>query len=167
MLKRGFTLIELLIVVTVMTTLFSVGYANYRGYTRKQQFLGALRTLEGDIRLTQTMASSGSKASCVILKGYRFKIDTGMKSYFVIPVCEGADGIGVEAAAVKEVVLSDAVALMTVNGSVEDGILFFVLGRGTDLILDTPLEIILTQAGTAKIATMTVSAGGEISYVIE
>jgi prepilin-type N-terminal cleavage/methylation domain-containing protein len=160
---RGFTIIELLIVLLVMTILFSVGYANYRGYARRQRFMAVIRQLEGDIRMTQTLASSGTKPDgCSSLKGYRFEVNVNAISYSIIPVCEN-----LVADAVKTATLGDNITAVSTNDT-DNGILFYVLGRGTDIDLSVgePFVINITDDNSGTASAVSVGTNGEVTYVM-
>ncbi|MFV1917387.1 MAG: Tfp pilus assembly protein FimT/FimU [Patescibacteria group bacterium] len=104
---RGFTLIELLIVMATMALLFSFGFANYRGFARRQMVQSAARQIKADIRLAQTQALSGVKPTgCVGLNGYNFDPDLINQSYEIIPNCiSGSPG------AIKTVSLPSDIAM--------------------------------------------------------
>lgn len=155
----GFTLIELIIATFIITLLFTIGYANYRDYSRRQELLGNARLIESDLRTAQNMANSGVKptgVSCNALDGYRFKV-TGV-TYSIIPVCDT-----VEKTAVKTVNLGPRgiSEVAVVNGP---SIMFKTLGTGTDFDRTKQFVMTLTQKGTNKKASVTVLPSGEVSY---
>ncbi|KKR39915.1 MAG: Pilin assembly protein [Candidatus Woesebacteria bacterium GW2011_GWB1_40_101] len=61
MTKRGYTLIELLVAITILGIIFGAGYISFRDFSRRQALTAAVRTVSGDVRLTQEMALSGKK----------------------------------------------------------------------------------------------------------
>ncbi len=79
--EKGFTLIELLIVIMTLALLFGLGYANYRGFQRRQVLEGAVRTVRADLRLAQELALAGKKPDTTpnntcetsVLIGYTFR----------------------------------------------------------------------------------------------
>ncbi len=153
----GYTLIEILVGITIIALLFSLGYANYRDYARRQALIGAARKLKTDLRLAQEFALSGKKPSdCSVLDGYRFKIDTSpeAETYDIVAVCGGAE---------KDVDRNDnevgeGIDISTANPS---SILFKVLGQGTDLDVGGA-TITFTQEGTGEELSVTVNTNGEI-----
>ena len=46
--SKGYTLIEILVVISIMAILFTVGFAGYRDFSRRQVLLGAVNQIQGD-----------------------------------------------------------------------------------------------------------------------
>lgn len=63
---RAFSLVELLVVVTIMTTLLSIGVAYYTGFSQNATLDGAAKQLRANLRLAQAFALNGEKigATC-------------------------------------------------------------------------------------------------------
>lgn len=155
MIKRGFTIIELLVVLVVMSILFTFGYANYRGYSRRQQFISSLRKIEGAVRTAQSLATSGVKGSnCDRLNGYQFSIDKESNTYSIRSSC--VNNINTD---VSEVLDSN------INIANDMSVLFKVLGRGTDLA--GPQVVTLTHLQTGQTGIITISASGNVSYTVD
>jgi prepilin-type N-terminal cleavage/methylation domain-containing protein len=87
----GFTLIELLVVISVMVLIFGLGYANFRGFRRRQMVESAARQIRGDLRLAQEQALAGAKPAtdCPTLNGYNFYPRLAERRYEIVPNCEG------------------------------------------------------------------------------
>lgn len=157
----GFSLVELLVVIGIISVLFSLGFVNYRGFSRKQALVSVARQIEGDLRMAQQYALSGTKPDeTETLKGFRFKI-AGLV-YNIVPVYE--DGaLGTEGSSIKSEDLSGNISTISTTGGINQ-VMFKVLGQGTDLV--NPFSITLTQANTGDQIIITVSVGGEIKYGI-
>ena len=83
----GFTLIELMVVMLTMVLLFTLGYANYRQFQRRQILENYVRKVRGDLRLAQELALVGKKpAGCTTLFGYKF-IRAGEQKYELRAYC--------------------------------------------------------------------------------
>lgn len=63
---KAFSLVELLVVVTIMTTLLSIGVAYYTGFSQNATLDGAAKQLRANLRLAQAFALNGEKigATC-------------------------------------------------------------------------------------------------------
>jgi prepilin-type N-terminal cleavage/methylation domain-containing protein len=159
----GYTLIEILVALTVIGLLFSLGYANYRAFSQRQALLGAVKQLQGDLRLAQQMALSGQKPidpNCASpansLNGYNFTVLSG-DNYEIRASCTG----GAVALAGKDVTISSGITIASPFPS-PNPILFRVLGNGTNIPEGGNSVITLTQAGTNNTTTVTITSGGEI-----
>lgn len=156
--KNGYTLIEILVVLTIIGLLFSLGYVNFRDFSRRQALIGATSSVQGDLRLAQSNAISGQKPSdCGVsntLESYSFNItSTALPSEYKIEAnCGGAPVV------VKDVILSDISLSMPSTNPLK----FKILGQGTNLDGVTDWTLNLTQNVTGKTATVTVTSGGEI-----
>jgi hypothetical protein len=65
---------------------------------------------------------------------------------------------------------ADVESVSTTGGRQANSILFYVLGRGTDIKREDGINnfvITLTQVSTGKTGTVTISAGGEVSYSVQ
>lgn len=148
----GFTLIEVLVGLTIVGLIFAVGFVGFREFARRQALLGAVRRIEGDLRLAQQQALAGKKpVGCVVLDGYRFSASSE-NQYRIQAACSNGDfSIGKDS-----ILLSEGVKMNPLPSS----IMFKVLGLGTDLA--SSVEIRLEQSGTGNSQTVTVSPAGEI-----
>ena len=78
--KNGYTIIELLFAVSIMAVIFGVGFANLRGFQRRQLLENYVRQVKADLRLAQELALAGKKPSesandcdTANLSGYTFR----------------------------------------------------------------------------------------------
>lgn len=153
--KSGYTLIEILVGMTIIGLIFSIGYASYRDFARRQALEGSARRLEADLRLAQEQALTGKKPSSVAcsgegaLNGYDFYVNSAT-SYMIQANCVGGlvDIKTVQMA--EEIILASSPSRFT----------FKVLGKGTDLT--TPADVTLTQSATGDTYIINVSSEGEI-----
>ena len=81
--RRGFSLVELLVVASIMAILFSLSMAYYNQFNRSQILNQAVLELKNNLRLAQSMASTGEKPSsdlvpCDSLEGYRVTFVAGV-----------------------------------------------------------------------------------------
>jgi prepilin-type N-terminal cleavage/methylation domain-containing protein len=156
--ESAYTLIEILVVLSIIGILFAVGYANYRGFSRRQVLQGAIKTVQGDLRKTQQSAMSGIKPdsnncnSPETLNGYSFNVESLGTQYGIYAVCSGGN-----------VQLGSSIDLPSgITMSISSNpILFKVLGSGTD-IASSGTVVTLTQATTNNSLTITVGPGGDI-----
>jgi len=153
--EAGYTLIEILVGMTIISLIFSVGYASYRDFARRQALEGSARRLEADLRLAQEQALAGKKPSTIactggeLLIGYDFYAETAT-TYKIQANCSGG------LVDVKTVEIAEEITL----SSSPNRFTFKVLGRGTDL--STAADITLTQTATGNTFGITVSPEGEI-----
>ena len=151
---RGYTLIELLIVISIMGLIIVGGYAGFRDFSRRQALTGQARMVEADLRQAQQKALAGDKGGCSgVLAGYQFAVSGS--SYSVTPVCSVANGLA------KDVPLSAGYTLALAPPV--SGILFKVLGQGTNLAAGAVEQVIVTQTATGKQTKIRVTAAGEIT----
>lgn len=175
----GFTLIELLFVMGIMALLFSVGYANYRDYSRQKDLEKAITELKSDIRLVQQMALAGDKSShldcscatCKLNGNFVRRLDS--KRYQLGSSCVNAIGElwGREIKTVDYNTLARPVSI-TLNGfsptcagiNLLECLLFKTLGQGTniDILAGEPTNFRLTHDITGESIEVSISAGGEI-----
>jgi len=153
--KRGYTLIELLVGIIILSILFSVGYASFRKYSRRQVLVSFTRKVKGDLSLAREMSISGEKPdnnfcnSPNTLSGYNFRV-TPDESYVLEALCSGGT------VQIKEVDVQDDLSLV-----VSDNPIFFkVLSKGTNLSSD--IEVKITQESTGNIFSIYITKSGEI-----
>lgn len=156
--SKGYTLIEILVVITIMTTLFSFGYANFRDFSRRQSLQGAVKQVQGSLRKVQQSAISGVKPDDLkcndpqVLNGYDFKIESSQVEYSLHAKCSGGD------VQIGELVSlpSGITASMPTNP-----IVFKVLGSGTNIVGSDNI-ITLTQTVSGMTSTISIGPGGDI-----
>jgi prepilin-type N-terminal cleavage/methylation domain-containing protein len=151
--KRGFSLIELLVVISIIATVFGVGYANLRGSQRRQHLNSAVVQVEADLRLAQEMALAGKKTSgCTTnLDGHIFAVDEGTDTYSVTPDCGGG-------AQVKSASLPGGIQIE--SSAAGDDFRFNALGRGVD---EDGVTITLSFPGSGVASqTIQISTAGEV-----
>jgi prepilin-type N-terminal cleavage/methylation domain-containing protein len=134
----GFTLIELLFSVSIMAIIFSVSFANLRGFQQRQHLDSAVKQIKADLRLTQEMALAGRKPTepplnqCIAvdsnLVGYQFVRDSGSQ-YHMAAVCTADPNPPVSVTVKTPNPLPTGVDFLLFGGNT---ILFYAVGRGTD-----------------------------------
>jgi len=161
--STGFTLIELLFSISIMAIIFSVSYANLRGFQQRQRLDNAVKQVKSDLRLAQEMALAGRKPTeppgnpCTAvdsdLVGYQFhRIDDD--EYEIGAICTEDTGILVVVKGPEA--LPTGVDLLNFTGS---NILFHALGRGTDRDPNVTLRL---QTETLNEKTVIVTKTGDI-----
>lgn len=152
--RRGYTLIELLVVISIISTVFAVGFVSFRDFSRRQQVIAVARNLKSDLRNAQERASAGQKPDrCEgkTLDGYRF---TGNSTgYRLMAVCENRREIVIERQMTNGV---------TLDYSYNPAFIFRPLGLGTDLPRDERVVITVAQENIGNQQTVEVSWTGEI-----
>ncbi len=162
---KGYTLIEILVGLTIIGILFSFGFASFRDFSRREALSGTSKKIQGDLRLVQSMALSGQKptedylgqstntcSSANRLDGYIFKVYSSTE-YKIEASC------GSSTVVIKDVVFAGDVSISTPS---PNPLLFKVLGEGTNIPAGEDASLVLTQTGTDSVATITISAAGEI-----
>src|SRR5512146_288376 len=150
--NAGYTLIELLVGLTIIGVLFTIGYISFRDFSRRQALAGLVKTVQGDVRLTQQMALSGQKPDdpkCNApntLTGYNFQT-VSPSEYQIIAGCSGGNGI--PSVPAKDVTLPDGITL----SSSLNPIFFKVLGQGTNIANGGDAVLTFTQSATNNTAT--------------
>lgn len=158
-LSYGYTLIELLIGISVVGIIFSVGFVNFRDFSRRQALIGTVREISGELRLAQERALSGQKPDDIncnppnTLAGYAFTV-TSPNSYTVAASCSGG------LVEIKNVQLVPTVTISTPN---PNPILFKVLGEGTNIPSGTTATLILARADLESSIEIMIETGGEIN----
>ena len=160
-LLTGFTLVELLVSVFTMVLIFSFGYADFRDFSRRKSLEGAAKTVESDLRLAQQMAISGKKprepagnvCTTTNLNGYYFS-RVSSSTYRIEADCVGGR------VSVKSNNLTTKFPGITLQSFT--GILFNVLGAGTDIPAGVPREIRMVVSATGETRIVSVTQSGEI-----
>jgi len=153
----AYTLIEILVTLTIIGLLFSFGYVNFRDFSRRQAVADAAKSIQGDLRIAQTDATTGQKpadGSCSLpktLDGYNFEVFPPAE-YKIEAIC------GVTTTVVKDVTLP---AGISVTAPSPNPLQFKVLGQGTN-ISSGSWVLTLTQEGTNNTTAVTVNSGGDI-----
>lgn len=159
--KSGYTLVELIIVVSIMAILFTVGYANYRGYQKRQYLETAVRQVIADLRLAQEYALSGRKpvnppgnaCETSTLEGYRFeRLD--FSSYQILAKC----GSGYVVVKGPED-LPQGIEMPNWGG--ESFVFFRVLGKGVGTTSDIVIRLQWPTGGVNP-REITITPGGNI-----
>lgn len=147
----GYTLIEILVVVSIMSILFTVGYANYRDFARKQALTASARQLKSNVSLAREKATTGEKpeSGCAVLLGYNIKFSG--TNYTLEAVCSDAT------ITVKTINLPSNVTSSTPG---TNPIFFKILSKGTNLSTDA--TITLTQSESGKTESIVVTPEGEV-----
>ena len=162
-LRKGFTLIELLIAVTIISILFSLGFANYRSYAQRQALYSLARVIEGDLQLAKTNALSGKKpVDCgeSALDGYEFSLSG--EGYVISALCKGP-----ETGKVQDKVGPETEADMStysITSSLEKPIIFKTIGHGTNIDNDK-VVITVESLPLEKSVEIEVLKSGEIKIV--
>lgn len=165
---KGYSLIEVLVVITIIGVLFSVGYANYRSFSRRQTLMGIAKQIEGDMRLAQQMALSGEKppgsypVGCDnrVLDSVRFGISkTAPINYKIRAVCgeDATDNYPI----IKTFFLPEGFSY-NISTFAPNPIHFKVLGQGTNIPSGSNGTLTINDA-FGNYATITVDSGGSIN----
>lgn len=146
----GYTLIEILVVVSIMSILFTVGYANYRDFARRQALTASARQMKSNISLAREKAATGEKPEgCTTLLGYNIRFSED--GYSLEAVCSGTT------ISIKTVSLSSNVGSSVPS---TNPIFFKVLSKGTSLSEDA--TITLTQSESGKTENVVITPEGEV-----
>ncbi|MGA3292119.1 MAG: prepilin-type N-terminal cleavage/methylation domain-containing protein [Candidatus Microgenomates bacterium] len=152
----GYTLIELLVSLTIIGILFSVSYVGFRDFSRRQALTGVVKQVQGDLRLAQQDALSGTKPSsgCNSLDGINFSIDSST-TYSIYYVCDGA--------VLPVPVKPTATLPPEISISNDTNPIFFKgLGSGTNIPAGSQATITVTQIQTGSQANILVGSGGDV-----
>ena len=155
--NSAYTLIEILVALTIIGLLFSIGFVSFRDFSRRQALNGAARSLIGDLGLAQEQAISGRKPADIFcnppnyLEGYNFRV-VSAQNYVLEASCSGGN------VQTKDVTVAADISLSV---PVPNPILFKSVAQGTNIAAASS-SVILTQAGTGSIRTISISAAGEI-----
>lgn len=153
--SKGFTLIELLVGITIASIAFSVGYAGFREFSRRQALTGVTKMVVSDLRQIQQYALTGQKPStgvCTKLVGYTFS-RYDQDTYQIIANCD--NGGTMVTITTKTIDLNGITFTATTPNT-----MFKVLGQGTNLT--TINTFMFTHVATNTTALVTVGIGGEV-----
>jgi len=154
---KGFTLIELLIVISIVSILFLVGYANFRDYARRQALVGITKQIQADLRYTQAQAIEGKRVTgCTAgrpLDGYNFFV-VDSTHYRVEAACAAT------AVVIKTVTLASDFSIST---PAVNPIVYKALAQGTTIPVNQSVTIRVTQTSTTKTSDVVITDGGFIS----
>jgi len=147
--NTGYTFVELLVGIGIVTTIFLVGYASFREFSRRQALSGLVKKITSDMRAIQQNSLTGQKPNgvlCSTLAGYSF-VSLG-NGYRLVANCSNANHI------IKTENFDTGVSLSAGQA------MFKVLGQGTDL--DAEIVFTLTNTILNKTQTITIGKGGNI-----
>lgn len=167
----AYTLIEILVSLTIIGVLFGVGYVSFRNFARRQAVVGAAKVLQGDLRLAQQMALSGTKpdelnCSTKSLDGIWFGITTSPPYFYRIRAICGLDNYDptqydqTNYPVIKEYYFPSELT-PDLSGFTPNPLIFKVLGHGTN-IPDGSVSVIKLTNDSNDEATITITSGGEI-----
>jgi|WetSurSiteA1Bulk_404760.scaffolds.fasta_scaffold00731_1 prepilin-type N-terminal cleavage/methylation domain-containing protein len=158
--KKGFTLIELLVVLTILGIVFSIGYANFRDYSRKQVLESFARQFRSDIRLAQENAIAGKKPEgCTVLDGYLVEFTENL--YSVIAVCSPAQTFPI-AEVFNPTGITTSPSYFPMPSFTFKALSSGVTFSNEASAINGFQNIILSQVNTSNTVTITVTSGGEI-----
>jgi len=155
--ERAYTLIEILVVLTVIGILFGAGFVGYRDFSRRQALAGAVKLVNGDLRVAQQNALSGTKptgAACggtQTLSGYYFRVVSTTR-YQIQAFCSGGS------ITTNDINMPPNITISTPS---PNPILFKVLGMGTNIPAGGA-SITLTQGFTGQTQVILIGSGGDI-----
>lgn len=158
--RNGYSLVEVLIAISIMVALFTLGFTNYRDFSRRQSLQNAAGKIQADLRLAQEMALSGQKptdSNCTgtnSLNGYFFNV-INTSTYEIRASCTGVN----PPPATKTVNTQSDVQISLVVGT--NPILFKVLGSGNNIDA-AGAQITLLQGSTNRLIAIDISKGGQI-----
>lgn len=159
--NKGYTLIELLVVITIGLIIFTIGFAGYREFSRRQDLSGVSKNLISDLRLIQQKALTGEKptgVTCLKLIGYTFT-RTDSSTYTINASCDDSvtvTPVVIHSRLIKTVSLPTGITLTATTPTV----LFKILGLGTDLSADNTLT--LTNTYSSNTVQIVIGKGGGI-----
>ncbi|OGM30226.1 hypothetical protein A2630_03315 [Candidatus Woesebacteria bacterium RIFCSPHIGHO2_01_FULL_44_10] len=149
----GYTLIELLVVLSIISTIFGIGFISYRDFSRRQQVTSAMRAIRSDMRSAQERAISGNKPTGCngTLQGFAFNVRSA-QNYRVEAICN------------TNVTVSNVNLAQNISMSIPatNPIIFLPIGLGTNLPRNQIETIDVTQTATSYSQSISVSWTGEI-----
>ena len=153
--RDGYTLVELLIVMAIMAILFTIGYLNFQDYSRQQELLSVVRSVQNDLSFTRQSAISGNKpATCVtLLNGYQFNV-TSATSYTINANCTTNSILQV-----KQVTLPTGMTIVAPN---PNPLFFKALADGTNIALGSTSTVVVRQTSTNNSRSIIIGANGDV-----
>ncbi len=150
----AYTLIEVLVALSIISTIFVVGYIAFREFARRQALLGAVRGVHADLRLAQEQAFAGNKpVGCNTLSGYAFTaLDSS--TYKVEAVCSNNSFL------IKTRTLSSGIIFQPMPAV--NPVIFKILGQGTNIVSGSRINLILLQEATGNQSILSINWTGEI-----
>lgn len=147
---RGFTLIELLVSIGIMVLLFSLGFANYREFAKRQELQNVMKETRVNLRQAQEQSTAGEKpVGCTTLNGYTVR-RTSPTRYIVEADCDNAT------------YEMKAVEYLTKYPDITFGVFpdftFNVLADG----VSSDVTITITQTSTGDVGQVEITSAGEI-----
>ena len=148
----GYTLIEVLVGLAIISLLFTVGYAGYRDFAKRQVLNNAYEELKINLNSARQRALSGDKDLCNgTFLGIQLAFGglTDRAAYQFYPKCSGGEGL------YSVSTLPSGITVDTTSAR----ILFKPVGQGTDLTSDATVtvksatgerKIYITKQGTIK-----------------
>src|SRR4030042_6095825 len=131
----GYTLIELLITILIMTILFGVGFANYRGFQQRKQLDTIVEMIKSDLSYTRQNILAGRKTgtncgdSSRILISWEFRNTSVAPAYNYEIRVNCSDGLGLYWDTVKSADIAALAATLSMSSS---SLLFYPIGKGTN-----------------------------------
>lgn len=159
--SQGFTLIELLIVIVTMFLIFTIGFANLRGFQRTRTLDGATTKVKSALRYAQELALSGRSMAPCTLPGIRIsavRFLAAGTSYSTQLECVNAAGSVVGSVPIPENSFNLSGEYPGVVFALGTNTFFETLGRG----VRAPVTIRLNQAATGQFREIFITRGGEI-----
>ncbi len=175
--SRGFTLIELLVSIGILISVFSLGFAGYRDYSRRQEMASISRQLRADLRWAQSLALSGHKPTADYLGAATsvcqsanpligYNLQSSANSYRIRAVCN-------QAGTAQFVIIKNTAvpSYFTLTGGYNGGspvnpsgyFVFKPLGQGTNLspqAAERFTTITDTRSGAQE--TILITSSGEV-----
>ena len=140
--KTGYTLIEVLVGLAIIGLLFTIGYAGYRDFAKRQVLNNAYEELKINLTLARQLALSGEKPSACggNFLGNELRISSDGTSYSIHLKCQST------ATTKKTINLPSGI---TISGT--SPIRFNLLGQGTNLTANTDITVTQLNGGSKKI----------------
>ena len=148
--KTGYTLIEVLVGLAIISLLFTVGYAGYRDFAKRQVLNNAYEELKINLTFARQQALAGEKTSGSYtcqgnFQGYRLNftfVSQSGPSYSLAIRCT------TYSPSIRTVPLPSGI---TFSSSGPAGVTFNAIAQGTDLTSDLVLTLSQTTGGSRPI----------------
>lgn len=150
--KKGYTLVELLVGITIISIVFSIGYASFREFSRRQALSGVSKKIKADLRLAQQLSLTGQKPdACTQLDGYT--VSFLATSYTLTANCI--------VSGVNRDIITKTVDLDTDVTQNNLTVKYKILGQGTSL--DNDITLTLTHTPTGNTSAIIIGKGGDVN----